>query len=42
MDIRILDLDGSLLCQRELLRQYQPRIFSARDWAAGSTMREAR
>ena len=38
MDIRILDLDGSLLCQRELLRQYQPRIFSARGWAPSIRM----
>jgi hypothetical protein len=38
MDIRLLDLDGSLLCQRELLTRYQPRIFSARDWAPSVRM----
>ncbi len=32
MDIRIVDLDGSLPPQQELLSRHHPAVFDARAW----------
>jgi hypothetical protein len=38
MDVRIVDLDGSIPAQRELLAAYQPRIIAMVDWGPSIRM----
>lgn len=32
MDVRLLDLDGGLVCQQRLLERHQPAVLRVRDW----------